>query len=222
VSHPLAILKTQRLPAPTGIIHVGASTGQEFADYHAAKTPDVLYIEPIPAIFAQLVETIGDTPGHEACQALISDTDGRLTSFHITDNTLSSSMFPLGKHRVVFPTIHETGTLEIRTLTLDTLVRRYYRNPAYDLLVIDVQGAELHVLRGASLLLGNHINYVWAEVSEEALYEGGCTFDEVTAFLSRQGFALRHLAMNYRHYGDALYVRRSLTTIQKPPDSPAA
>jgi FkbM family methyltransferase len=221
VSHPLAILRAQRLPAPTGIIHVGASTGQEFPDYLASGTKDVLYIEPIPAVFEKLVETIGDTPGHEACQALVADKDGELTTLHITNNHLSSSIYPLGRHQVVFPTIRQTGTLEIKSLTLDTLVRRYYRRASYDLVVIDVQGAELDVLNGACGLLNSSINYLWAEVSEEALYEGGCTFNQITAFLDLQGFALRHLEMNYRHYGDALYVKRSVTAIRQPADPDA-
>jgi hypothetical protein len=96
---------------------------------------------------------------------------------------------------------------------LNTLVRRYFRTQVYDLLVMDVQGAELKVLKGATNLLKDSMIYIWAEVSEEALYEGGCTFSEITAFLNEQGYALRHLAMNYCHYGDALYVRRSVTAI---------
>src|SRR4051794_37015154 len=54
------------------IVHVGANAGQEGWLYHAYRL-GVLWIEPIPSVFAELERNISPYPGQRACQALVAD-----------------------------------------------------------------------------------------------------------------------------------------------------
>lgn len=219
MSHPLKLLSELRLAPPQGIIHVGANFGQEISAYRSSGAQICLYFEPIPEVFEKLKSNLENIPNHYALQELISDNDDEEVVFNITNNSLSSSMLPLGKHSVLYPNIKYVNSLKIKTKTLDSIIERQFYTKILDALIIDVQGAELKVLNGAKNLLKNQLMYVYAEVSEEPLYQGGCTFDEVTEFLKSYDFRLKNLSMNYKNWGDALYVKNTTRqkSFRKPP-----
>jgi hypothetical protein len=58
-----------------------------------------------------------------------------------------------------------------------------------DLLWIDVQGAELLVFKGAEEML-QKTEYIYVEVSEIPLYEGGAAYSDLKALLGDLGFRL--------------------------------
>jgi FkbM family methyltransferase len=59
----------------------------------------------------------------------------------------------------------------------------------HNLLKIDVQGFELEVLKSADTLLSS-FEWIYAECSYVALYEGQALAQEIIAFLAERGFAL--------------------------------
>ena len=69
----------------SGVIHVGANSGLERGRYNRFGL-DVLWVEPIPEIFAELERNIIKLPRQRALQALVTDTDGKLYEFHIANN----------------------------------------------------------------------------------------------------------------------------------------
>lgn len=73
---PSKLIHDLRLMPPQGIIHVGANSGQEIPEYKKLKPQKAIYIEPIPDVFTQLKNNIGDTPNHYPLQALCSDIEG--------------------------------------------------------------------------------------------------------------------------------------------------
>lgn len=73
-----------------------------------------------------------------------------------------------------------------------------------DFIHMDVQGAELLVLKGAEGMLPG-ISAVWLEVSDQALYEGQPLRPEIRRFMGARGFALANESMNGIE-GDHLYV----------------
>ncbi len=219
MSHPLKLLSSLRLAPPQGIIHVGANIGQEISAYRSSGAEICLYFEPIPDAFEKLKANLANIPNHYPLQHLISDKDDEEVVFNITNNSLSSSMLPLGQHSVLYPNIKYVNSLKIKTITLDSIIKQKFSSHNFDTLIMDVQGAELKVLNGAERLLSDRLTSVYAEVSEEALYEGGCTFEEVTAFLKSYGFRLKNLSMNYKNWGNALYVKNTARkkVFPKPP-----
>src|SRR6266404_5674813 len=68
-----------------GVVHIGANLGQE-RDIYAAHNLNVLWIEPIPEIFARLVERIATMPKQRAICSLVTDVADREYPFHIASN----------------------------------------------------------------------------------------------------------------------------------------
>ena len=207
----------------SGLIHVGANTGQEAEAYRQAGIRTVVYVEPTPAAFAVLESRLRGMPGHHAVQAICSATSGETVLLNVASNNAeSSSLFALGNHGVLYPDIVYTERLELLTTTVDDIVDAQFAGSALNMMVIDVQGAELLVLRGAERTLGG-IDAVYCEIADIALYEGSCTWPEIEAFLRERGFRLKNLAINIHNWGNALFVKETsyisvlrLQTIDRP------
>lgn len=203
------ILNNLKLPQPQRLIHVGANLGQEIPAYKNMGIKTAVYIEPIPGVFKELSRKVAEDENHYALQCLCSDKNGEAITFNVASNRgESSSMFPLGNHANLYPHIKYTEQLQINSRTLDSIVQEEFGQTAFDTLVMDTQGSELKVLKGAQSLL-EKIDYIYTEVSEDALYEGGCTFDEVTDFLKAHGFRLKNLFIGNKGWGNAFYAKGS-------------
>jgi FkbM family methyltransferase len=190
-----------------GVLHVGANDGQERYEYKEAGDIPVIYVEPIDSAFANLQRNIADLPGHIAVQALCSDRVGDRIGFNISSNDgQSSSILELGRHANLFPSVTYVGRQEMTTTTVDSLLSQLQLPSQPNLLVMDTQGSELQVLRGARDTLRS-VDGIYVEVSEEPLYAHGCTQEEITKFLKTCGFSMRSLAINGIGYGDAFYLK---------------
>ena len=66
----------------TGLIHVGANSGQERNLYqkHGLR---VIWIEPIPEVFQKLTANLNGYPAQRAFQYLVTDKDDSECTFHI-------------------------------------------------------------------------------------------------------------------------------------------
>ncbi len=102
----------------TGVIHIGANLGQE-APAYAQKDINVLWIEPIPEIFSQLVVNISDYPDQLAAQALLLDEDGKSLTLHIANNDgASSSILPFKDHKQIWPDVQDVDAISLDSTTL--------------------------------------------------------------------------------------------------------
>lgn len=173
----------------SGVVHVGANTGQERKLYHKLGLK-VLWIEPIPEVFAELEANLREYPDQRAIQSLVTDQDGGKYQFNVANNNgASSSIFELAQHKDIWPNVHFTTTLNLEGVTLASLFERgRIDGSAYDALVMDTQGSELLVLKGAGPVLG-HINYIKTEVADFEAYAGCCLLADIQAFMELHGFA---------------------------------
>lgn len=173
----------------TGIIHVGANTG-EWRHIYAKHNLDVLWFEPIPLVFEKLKTNLIDLPKQQAYKYLVMDKDDETYPFHIADNGgASSSTLELYKHKEAWPNVHYTGeVLQVQSITLDTFFRRERLDKRkFQALTLDTQGTELHVLRGARQVLP-HIKIAEIEGTDFEAYKGGATISEISAFMAGEGF----------------------------------
>jgi FkbM family methyltransferase len=223
---------------PAGALHVGASVAQEAGAYAAAGVRRVVWVEAQPALEAPLRAAVAaadasrwasDTPaapgeGPEVLIAAVSDSSGERVRLTITNNSISSSLLPLGAgHLTYLPFIRAVEAsdgasssclhVEVRTVTMaDLLAQRGVDTRALDFLYLDTQGSELAVLRGCDEALLRQMRAIMTEVSTEEHYVGGCMLSELDAFLKARGFERTVTHLPPLGHGNALYERSSGAT----------
>ncbi len=129
--------------------------------------------------------------------------DGSRRTFHRTEPSSSSSLYEpnldrLGDFEGLAEIVTVVELVEVQTTRLDDVVHE-----RVDMLKLDVQGAELDVLRGAERLLED-ILVVHAEVEFFPIYKAQPLFDDIFGFLAERGFELFDLPRLVRYsYGGA-------------------
>lgn len=208
------------------IVHVGAHFGEEGARYQKWAAGKVVWIEAAPYIFEKLEQTVRGLEQkprglfarmfsmprtqHVLIQALVGDQDDQVVSFHLFDNDgASNSVFKI--HRAEddpWEAVQETGeVLQLPMHTLDKTLEEAGVSPEeVDVLVLDVQGAELMCLKGADRVLKS-ARYLESEVSRDVVYEGGVLLAELEPWLGERGYVRR--TMLRRPHMNAIFVNRS-------------
>lgn len=192
----------------TGMLHIGASSGQEREIYAELNIPEVLWIEAIPNVFDKLKENLIPYPNQTAIKCCLGDVDGEKVVFHVSNNEgQSSSYLELGVHATLHPEVHYVEDLPMKTIRLDSLFLMLERDIKHiNFLNIDVQGAELKVLKGAGNIL-NQIDYIYAEVNAAETYIGCPLISDLDEFLSDfERVETSELVGGV--WGDALYIRK--------------
>lgn len=191
-----------------GVAHVGANVGQELPSYIKVTKGPIIMIEPHKETFDTLSRACAPYGNVLPLQAICSDEANVEIMFNISSNmSLSSSMLELGRHAEIYPHVVYKEKFKMTTTTLDDIYSTLddqFKSINY--LNIDTQGADLKVLRGARETL-DLIDFVQIEVSLEPLYEGGCTAEEVRAYLEGAGFKQALQQISPLGWGEALYTR---------------
>lgn len=194
---------------PSGVLHVGASSGQERTIYHKCGLDNVLWIEAIPSVFNELKENIKPYPQMFCINVCVADKDGQEITFNVANNEgQSSSILELAEHKNEHPEVHYVSQLKMKTRRLDTILMSIHKSVAdYDFLNFDLQGAELMALKG----LGAEIHKakaIYCEVNKAELYKGCPIIDDIDAYLADAGFKRVETQWcgNFS-WGDALYLK---------------
>ena len=171
-----------------GVIHVGANTGQE-RDVYAAHDLNVLWIEPIPEVFKRLNDSLKEYPKQRAVCRLVGDQDDKEYVFHVSSNDgKSSSILGLAEHKEMWPHVSFTNDLRLKSVTLSSLAKDEKIDWShYDALVMDTQGSEMLVLKGATDILGR-FKFIKTEVADFESYTGCCQLPEMDKFMNDHGF----------------------------------
>jgi hypothetical protein len=77
------------------------------------------------------------------------------------------------------------------------------------MIVIDVQGYELEVFKGAVESLKG-IDYIVSEINREELYENYTKVEELTEFLAKHGFEKVEEVWVASGWGDGLFIKKNL------------
>jgi FkbM family methyltransferase len=188
-----------------GVIHIGANTGQE-REHYAWFGLNVLWIEPIPAVFETLQSNLAGFPKQQALCRFLADQDGIEYVFHVANNGgMSSSILDFARHVEIWPEIHYTHDIRVTATTLTHLIDAEQIDPRkYGALVLDTQGTELLVLKGAAAVL-SQFRFIKAEAADFEVYGGCCQLRELTDFLRQHGFVMSHKIPFARTTGGACY-----------------
>ncbi len=186
---------------PTGVIHIGAHAAEESDEYQRCGWRPVIWIEANPMLIDRLREIV---PKEDTviCAALWDENDLSL-DFNIANNGESSSFLQPVTHLIEHPDIKFETQLALSTKRLDSILE-----DIPNFLNLDVQGAELHVLRGLGKLIES-LDYIYTEINDDELYKDCAKLKDLDVFLESRGFSRVCLRRNGRSgWGDAFYVRK--------------
>ena len=200
----------------TGIIHIGAHRGEEVEQYEDMGAKTVIWVEPNPDVFKEMkhfLTSVGASIDSHAYEYAVSDVDHDTVDFHLyygpdagfmRGNKGCSSLL---KAKGRFESWHQE-TIKVETITIDTLLKENDFTPSdFQVLNLDVQGAELLALKGASEVL-NHVKYVCTEATwQNPDYVGNVMYDELKPFLESKGFVEKEIVNHGSDWGDALFVK---------------
>lgn len=209
---PLEILAELGCPPVTGVLQVGASSGQELEYFRAAGVAYGAFIEPLDGPFSILQQRCTMFPGFLPIQSLCGSRDGEQVSFHVASNNgESSSIFLPKSHLNYYPMIHFAETKSLHSFTLDRIFAAIaQQNPeiaqSINLLFMDTQGAELEVLKGANNVL-SRVNSVYTEVGHGHGYDGAAPVEDIIALMRLHGFRLYELVIDRAGWGNAMFIR---------------
>lgn len=172
------------------IIEIGAHEGGDTMEFSLLFPKGRIYsFEASPKLFAMLYRRCYKLRNVTLVNAALSDRNG-VSHFHQSSGVYnaSGSLLPPTEHLVRHPDVHfePEDMVIVPTITLS----EYFNITALkyvDLIWVDVQGAEKLVLEGGFEIL-KITKFIYAEVSEISLYEGGTNYSELKLFLEKLGF----------------------------------
>jgi 2-O-methyltransferase len=173
----------------------------------------VVWVEPIPDVFAELESNIASLKNQRAFRYILTDRDGDDIELKIASNNgAASSILEIGELTDIWPEIHYTSVIKMKSSTLQTFMQTENIDPnAYNALVLDTQGSELLVLKGAGEML-RHFRFIKTEAADFEAYVGCCQVKDLSEYLS--GFGFREIKRksfaehsNGGRYYDVVYER---------------
>jgi FkbM family methyltransferase len=170
-----------------GVLHIGAHEGQE-ASMYANLVVRVMWIEAIPEKYTVLTKNISKYTNQKAKNILLGSKNTKENIFYLSSNNKeSSSIYNFGSDNSS-KKLRMNTSISIPMKKLQTVFSPKTIS-LYPHWVIDVQGAELDVLKGAGKLL-RFCHSLEVEVTSEDfdLYQGGSKKNEVINFLESHGF----------------------------------
>jgi FkbM family methyltransferase len=185
-----------------GVLHIGASFGEEAEEYERLKLK-VLWVEAIPSVFETLQKKIRNYANQEAQCALLGDRT-EVVEFKLASNSVSSSIYEFDANFLPHSQLRTVKVLNLQMREMkDVFESNYLKNFTY--WVLDVQGAELPVLRGAGKLL-DLCKVLEVEISKTSTYKNAPQYGELDDFLKERGFWLA-LETPQNFHGNTIYIK---------------
>lgn len=224
------LLKVLLWPGPRTVFEIGACEAEHTPRYlRIFPAARFLLFEPLPRNVRSIEDRMRSFPGRDIriFPLALSESRGTAT-FHVSSgqpasapaappgeepSRSSSLLAPSPQRPSALDWLNFAETIEVPTETLGDFCRDRSIGDI-DFVHMDVQGAELMVLRGAGEHL-RRIRCIWMEVAFEKTYEGQPLEPETTRWMAEQGF-VKLAQVSYGPEGDALYynLRQPLGTLR--------
>ncbi len=205
---------------PSGIIDIGAHDGafsrgarKIFADAH------VMMIEALPQKEGVLKKVVHDIGNAETIICLVGEQNIESVPFWIVDQELRPDLVTTGSSKFKENNNFPMKQIALPQYTLKAIIANTTRT--YEFLKIDVQGAELDVIRGIGDTLKN-IEVILMEMSLVQYNEQAPLISDALPLLSHLGFVLFDI-VEYHRWGnslmqiDGLFVRPNSKYRRQPP-----
>lgn len=146
--------------------------------------------EPTPDSFGRLVDSFGKSSNVSAHQIALSDSNGKAI-FNLSQNEQTNSLLDSEQQlpEMVVSAMSPLGQIEVETVRLDDWVDR---NPRLGPIAakVDVQGAELMLLKGGEKVFREKVEFVLCEASLAPVYQGQSTLWSLNSTFASLGFEL--------------------------------
>jgi len=192
-----------------GIVHVGANDGQELPDYLDAGVAQVRLFEPLAEPYARLTDRVAKTSPNDRIEIfnVALGSEPATADMFVADNQgASSSLLEPEENLRVWKRIAIDGAETVEVRCLDDYMAE---GDPHNLLILDVQGFELEVLKGAGTCLEN-FDYILCELNIKKSYKGSAGVEDIDTFMSGAGYLRVETYWMSRYWGDGLYVKRSM------------
>lgn len=186
------------------IVDVGTYDGDSAIFFATRFKNRVIGFEPNPTAYAKAHENVARFSHVEVVNLGLSDSVGQF-DFYVSKNGDSSSLLAIKD----FSEIELEKKITVSVTTLDIFL---YNHPEILLLKLDVQGAELNLLKGGVETL-KRTKLVLTEVSIAEMYHNTCLYYDLDKMLRDNGFKIHTLITNYNNEGtkyfDILYIKEN-------------
>lgn len=197
------------------ILHLGAHLGGEI-DFYAKLNPETIYwYEANPDLLDNLITNLGRHSNLNQVvfpYAVSSKTE--LLNFNLIysenqSNTGCSSLKELEYHTIQYPHIQKVKSIEVQAVNIDEHLTANNLITDFELINMDIQGAEWDVLSTTELLFSKNIPFqiFVLEASEKEMYKGMKLEPELSAFMESKGFRKHFFQPMDHNWGDMLYVK---------------
>lgn len=188
-----------------GAFHIGAHDCEELDFYHnlGLTNNQVVWIDAIESKVNEAKKR--NIPN--VYQAVITEQDDTVVTFHISNNIQSSSVLALGTHLQEHPGVYYTTDVQLKSITVDTFFEKNGLDASqYPFWNFDIQGAELLALKGATKSL-QYAKAIYLEVNEKELYQNCGLIGEIDKYMAEYNFIRVLTDITCHGWGDALYIR---------------
>ncbi|WP_238709242.1 FkbM family methyltransferase [Natronorubrum halophilum] len=165
---------------------IGANVGT-YTCFGASKLNSnrTISFEPEPQNAARLRDNLAvNDLEAQIIEVALSDVNGTV-DFGLTGEETGE-----GEHSIA--TEEDTTTIEVETARGDSIIKQRGL-PKPTVVKIDVEGAEMSVLRGLRKTISKHVRLIYVEVHSEKLSYYGDTSSEVRMFLEEAGFSIAEI-----------------------------
>jgi FkbM family methyltransferase len=192
---------------------LGAHDGLEYDILEHLNVNQVFWVECNQNVIPDLYERVGHNPRHSVGEACLWSVSGLEKYYHFYRNEKDGAggLFKPDLMTKFVPDcpILENKEVILTTITLDDLVEEkdVFLDPY--LAVIDVQGAELELFKGAQkMLTSESLEWMYCEVSWDHVYKDGPLMKDIDDYLKQYGFHRYGLRQDWAIHGDAIYKRK--------------
>jgi len=188
-----------------GIIQIGANLAQEHNIYLRHNIKNMMYFEPDPRTYAQMLENLSiDKTSNIQTFNIALGNENKIVDFNVSDNGgASSSILEPKLHLLQHPNVHFTHKINVEMKRFDDLNLDITN---YNFANLDCQGYEYEIFKGASKLL-EQVDYVMTEVNIAETYSGNGLLWQLEDLLFNFGFKKVEQTLDGVIWGDCFFVK---------------